>query len=290
MPPPLSPASPYPPAPLIAELRRRIAAIETDGAACAPLATPPAPVRLGPPSLDAMLGGGLPPGSLHEAMPRQAGDLGATLGFALAIAARATAVRGLGTILHIHEEMAAREAGTLYPDGLAMFGLAPGALLSLAVRRRGDLLLAMEEGLRCQGLAAVIGEAFPDRRSIGLTASRRLALAAEAGGGIGLLVRAPGADEPGAAVTRWEIQAMPSRSDAFGGLGPAAFAARLTRSKLGRTGLWRLEWSRDEHVLAECSLAEAAVSRAPAALSRHGPDRARRGPRDAEVAGRSTAG
>jgi protein ImuA len=259
-----------PPDALLADLRRRIAAIEADGTPRPPLPVRSVLIPLGPPRLDEALGGGLIAGSLNEAVPRTIGDIGAAFGFALALAARAVAIRGAGALFHIHEELAAREAGALYPAGLEAFGLAPQALLSLTVRRRADLLLAMEEALKCRALACVIGEAFPDRRGIGLTASRRLALAAKAGGSLGLLVRAPGSVAPSAAVTRWEIEAGPSRSDAFGGLGAPALVVHLVRSKLGRTGSWRLEWSLHDRVFAETE-----ISRPLAASPPHRPDRAR---------------
>jgi protein ImuA len=73
--------------------------------------------------------------------------------------------------------------------------------------------LVMEESLRHTGLAAVVGEI--DGR-IGLTASRRLQLAAEKSGVMGLLLRRPRrkaddiASEPTAARTRWQVSALPS--------------------------------------------------------------------------------
>ena len=50
--------------------------------------------------------------------------------------------------------------------------------------RPADLLWAMEEGLRTPGIGAVLGEI----RQLDLTASRRLQLAAESGGGVGLVL------------------------------------------------------------------------------------------------------
>ena len=94
----------------------------------------------------------------------------------------------------------------------------------------------MEEGLRAPGIAAVLGEisALDD------TASRRLQLAAEAGGGAGLVLRRGSPDPaPNAALTRWHA-------------GPAGVGAGLRldlwRAKGAAPGSWTVAW--DERTLA----------------------------------------
>lgn len=132
---------------------------------------------LGEPRLDAELGGGLRLAAVHDAMaePGQAGALSA---FALGLAARAVAWRRR-PVLFVQQELAGWEAGGLYGPGLAAFGLSPSALVRVA--RAQDVLFAMEEGLRCAALSAVLGE-FPAPFAEALTATRRVSLAAREGG------------------------------------------------------------------------------------------------------------
>ncbi|MEO5614450.1 MAG: hypothetical protein ABIR04_05955, partial [Cypionkella sp.] len=52
-------------------------------------------------------------------------------------------------------------------------------LIHVAADKPEDALFALEEGLRCRDLAFVVGEIAGNPRALGLTASRRLSLAAE---------------------------------------------------------------------------------------------------------------
>lgn len=65
-----------------------------------------------------------------------------------------------------------------------------------------ERLWAMDAALRCPGVAAVVG----DGSGIDLAGTRRLQLAAESGGGVGLLARPPSERwELSAATTRWLV-------------------------------------------------------------------------------------
>src|SRR5436190_4198309 len=76
------------------------------------------PLALGVASLDAVLGGGLVYGALHELAPALPVDHGAATGFALALAARSR-----GPVLWLQSDYGQRENGALYGPGLAQFGL-----------------------------------------------------------------------------------------------------------------------------------------------------------------------
>ncbi len=225
----------------INELRERLRRIERGRAAERPA------VPLGLPELDRALGGGLPAAALHELLghPQE----GAMTGFALALLARL-----LGD--PVNEGRPALWCGRrldLYGPGLAAF-LDPRRLILVEVAKPADLLWAMEEGLRCPGLAAVVGEL--DR--LDLTAGRRLQLAAEAGGVTGLVLRGRSgmaAAEIGAsaATTRWRIAAAPApelrgfagpvpRSLASAWGGSACWRVELLRCRGGRPQDWMVEW------------------------------------------------
>jgi protein ImuA len=103
----------------------------------------------------------------------------------------------------------------------------------------------MEEALRCRAVAVVFGEI----RGGGLdqVATRRLALAAAAGGTLGLLLRPAPNDAPCAAATRWIIGAaassVPTAAEQYHGIGPPRFAVRLLRNRRGHVGAWIVEWN-----------------------------------------------
>jgi protein ImuA len=211
-------------------------------------------------AIDAALGGGLAAGALHEVSPSASLYFGAATGFVSTLAARLGVRR---QVLWVRPAFADCEAGFPYGPGLALLGLPPDRVLMLRVAHSIDALWAMEEALKCRALACVIAE-LPDGGSIAdLTATRRLTLAARAGGGFGLLFRHKPTPLAGAAETRWEIAAAASSPDRFGGLGRTAFSLSLTRNRRGPTGRWSVAWDHHEHVFSALSLgmAQAALDR-----------------------------
>jgi protein ImuA len=221
----------------LASLRDRIRRIE-----CSGREETAAALALGVAEIDAHLSaGGLARGALHELIAHSPGDDGAVTDFCAALLARILADRKKSVLWCLQDR--AIEAGEIYPPGLARLRLDATRLLAVRVRRDTDTLWAMEEGLRCTGLAAVVGEV----RMADLTASRRLQLAAEAGGIPALLLR-PSSEipEPSAAATRWRIAAAPSRPRGWaaelGEPGPACWQATLFRCRGGAPGSWLMEW------------------------------------------------
>jgi protein ImuA len=215
---------------LIAALRRRIEAIERP-APCFEVA----PVlAIGAAAVDrALPGGGLAPAALHEI---QGG--GAATAFAAALAARRLDQGVAGPVLWC------RAAAGLYPPGLAGFGLEADRLILVRGRNDRELLWALEEGLVSGRLAVVVGEV----RRLDLTASRRLQLAAEAGGGMALLLRPDAADGASAALTRWRLESAPSGpASGHPGVGAVRLWARLVRCRGGAVGDWLLEWDDATH-------------------------------------------
>ncbi|TCT05632.1 ImuA family protein [Aquabacter spiritensis] len=190
--------------------------------------------------LDRSLGGGLAFGTLHEAAAAAIGAEATLAAFGLGLAAMAARLRRR-PVLVVQQDLAGFEAGGLYGPGLAEMGLPEGRILLVRVRRTQDVLLVMEEASRCVGLSAVLGETAAPVPDL-LTATRRLALAARAGGTLSLLLRQARDSAPCAAATRWLIAPRPSRpQDAYGGLGPVCLSAALTRNRLGPPGEWELE-------------------------------------------------
>jgi protein ImuA len=220
-------------------------------------------LSLGVASLDQALGGGLAGGALHEIGPAAPRDGGAATGFATALVV--LALREGRQAVWIRSDFAAAEAGELYGPGLALMGLSLRRLIVLRVPRPRDALWAMEEALQCRAAGAVVTELMGDDGD--LTATRRLALAAGAGGGIGLLLRHQPCRAANAATTRWEVASAGGERDGFGGLSRPTFAVSLTKNRHGPTGQWRLSW--DHHERAFVTAALPALSLPVAAAPRH---------------------
>lgn len=164
-------------------------------------------VPLGDPGLDrALPWGGLPCCGLHEIVGED-GDAAAG-GFALAVAGRFAGSGG--RLLHLGVRHHGQAAGLLYGPGVVRLGIDPDRLILATVPRPADLLWMMEEGLRSRALAVVIGDGV----TADLTASRRLQLAAEAGGAAALLLP-PVATRSWTALTRWRVASAPSLDGPF---------------------------------------------------------------------------
>ncbi len=221
-------------------LRRKIRGIEE-------AAWPEQPhLPLGVPEIDRVLaGGGLRLGCIHEVV----GDEAAT-GFCASLLARAWAAGpcgdgGRGALLWLARD------DDLYAPGLVRFGIEAGQLLVVTrLRRQEDMLWTMEEALRSRAVAGVVAEAG----GIGLVAGRRLMLAAEGTGALGLVlsrraggggaVRGGGGVGGGVrgsgvrgAVSRWRVTAVPG-GDAEGGVPETRWRVELLHCRGGKPGGW----------------------------------------------------
>ena len=212
----------------LAALRQRLALMERGGQGPA--------LPFGVPAIDVRLpGGGLVRGALHEICGLGAAeeDGAEAAAFLAGILARLEPARPVLWCLSRPD---------LHAPGLALAGLAPERLL-LARAGENTLLWAMEEGLKCRALAAVVGEveALPG------TADRRLQLAAETAGVTVFALRrrrraAPlDAEAPTAAVTRWRVAACPSRGAEGPWIGRPCWSVALVRSRGGPPGGWVVE-------------------------------------------------
>jgi protein ImuA len=218
-------------------------------------------VPLGMPVIDALLPeGGLLTGALHEieAGPAPSGRVashdGAASGFAAHLLGRFAAMRA-GTLLWCRRPSGASDAPP-YAAALAAW-FDPARLLMVTVRRDEDLFWAMEEGLRCPGMAAVLGET----RAVDPTAGRRLSLATEKSGVPALLLRSQPAPPQSVCTTRWRVASAPSHSTpGLADLGNPRWRLELRRNRFGvpsvtETPSWLLEWNDETHCLSVVSQA-----------------------------------
>ena len=225
----------------MAALRARVGAIEGPKPAEAAL------FPLGSALLDAPLGGGLPRGRLHELFADME-DRAALGGVALMLAMRA----GEGPLLWLRQDEAVKAGGGLYGPGLAELGFDPARLIEVVAPDTAALLRAAGDAVRCPEVAALLIEPWKAARSLDLTASRRLAVAAERSGVTVLLLRAGADPAPSAAYSRWRVRALASAALEAGAPGHPAIGLELLRHRGGLEGLAAgLEWNRDDQVFGQ---------------------------------------
>lgn len=221
----------------------------------------PQPLRrcaIGIASLDKAMGGGMARGCVHEFYAVEPEDAPAVAGFAVGLALLMAAGR---TILWLRSHRSLAQGGVLQANGWAELGGAPDTCLFGLVADDKVLLRTAADALRSAVPGVVILESRGKMRDLDLTASRRLALAAEKSGVPLFLLRIDAAAVPSAAQTRWHVTAAPSRALPGHAPGAPAYDIELLRQKAGPSGQnWRLEWDRDRLMFREATLSGAVVS------------------------------
>ncbi len=249
---------------------------------------------LGAENVDAFLEGGLSRAGLHEIHAPWSADWSAAVGFGLALALRAAPGRPL---FWARQDILEGEAGRLNGMGLAEFGVDPAALSLVRGKDAEAVLRAGVEAARCKSLGATLIEVFGAPRALDLTATLRLARAAEASGVTVFLLRirapqdmkaeakekAKTGPPPSAAVSRWRARAQNSRALLANAPGFPSFSVTLLRHRGGVADRaadrsWRLEWLRDRGLFHEIADVRTALPRSVAALPADGqaPSRERR--------------
>lgn len=176
-------------------------------------------------------GGGLRLGALHEVAGagNDALDAAAAALFAAGIAARTK-----GKVLWIVTKP------DLFAPALDQAGLAAGRVIHVEAKSETDVLACFEEGLRHGAPGAVVAEVA----RLTMTASRRLQIAAEGSGTIGIALRrrrrqsaasASGPDfgQPTASTTRWRVSVLPSAPLPVPGIGRHRWRLELLRARSG---------------------------------------------------------
>jgi hypothetical protein len=128
----------------------------------------------GLPALDAALGGGVPAGALAEIVSAGEGLGAVSMALRIAVSA-AGAERPIFLV---------DPRGEFYPPAAVRLGVSLERLIVVRPRGAAEAAWAMEQALRCRSVGAVVGWfGLSDASAV-----RRLQLAAEAGGHVGVLV------------------------------------------------------------------------------------------------------
>ncbi|MGK2909049.1 MAG: ImuA family protein, partial [Sphingobium sp.] len=190
--------------------------------------------------IDQAIGGGVAQGCLHELFATDPEDSGSATGFAAMIAM----LLG-GDIIWLRQEAAQKSSGRLHAAGLVDLGLDPSRLLLGLLPDPPSVLRAAADVVRCPEVGVAVVELWRRPPALDLTASRRLALAAEASGVTVLLLRIDAEPTPSAARTRWAVRSAASAPLEANAPGYPTLEIELLRQR-GRPagGCWQVEWDR----------------------------------------------
>jgi protein ImuA len=186
-------------------------------------------------------------GDMIEAFPNRCFPLGAVHEFITETAESASASTGFisgilsGLMKTGGECIWISTRRSIFPPALGLFGIQPSNILFVDLKKENDVLWAMEEALKCNGLRAVVGE-IPE---LSFTVSRRFQLAVEQSRVTGFIIRdRPKNLLPNACVSRWNIKPIPSIiMDQLPGVGFPRWHIELQKIRNGKPGYWELEWS-----------------------------------------------
>ncbi len=196
-----------------------------------PVAGTASVVGLGPVEA-AFPNGVFPVGTIHEFVASGWEQAAASVGFMAGLISGLAKQGGVCLWISV--------SGKVFPPSLTAFGVEPDWVIFIDIEREKDVLWAMEEALKCEGLAAVVAEV----RDISFAQSRRLQLAVESSEVTGFLLRNdPRRLGTTTCVARWQITPLPGEfEDDLPGVGFPRWQVDLLRVRNGNPGSWKLEW------------------------------------------------
>jgi protein ImuA len=185
----------------------------------------------------------LPGNACHEILGREKCDEASLFGFGAMLGAMLAGERGPCFFVRPFRRL----GGRLYPPGLAELGIDPACCFSVHAPDLLSALKATADIARSGAAGAVMVEVEGNTRLLDLTASRRLALAAEKAGTAVLLLRMGAREAPSAAYSRWQVasaSSTPLLAEAPGG--PAFEVTLLRHRRMAAGQSARLTWNPEE--------------------------------------------
>ena len=173
-----------------------------------------------------------PTGAVHEFVCNKREEVAATNGFVSAVAGQLMKKNGVTVWISSNN--------SLFPPAFKLFGIDPDRIIFIQLCKEKDLLWAMEEALKCNGLAAVVCEL----QELSFTSSRRFQLAVEQSAVTGFVLRInPRKFVPTACVCRWQISSLASEITDLPGVGFPKWNVELLKVRNGKPGAWEVEWA-----------------------------------------------
>lgn len=180
---------------------------------------------------EAFPGGTFPLGAIHEFVSPTETCAAAANGFLAGLLSTLMKREGICLWLSVGHK--------LFPPALKFFGIEPHRVIFVDVRRGKDGLWVLEQGLKCNALAAVVAEIS----DISFTESRRLQLAVETSKVTCFLHRLhPRTENTLACVSRWKIRPLSGHTDGLPGVGFPRLEVELVKIRNGQPGIWQFEW------------------------------------------------
>ena len=173
-----------------------------------------------------------PLAAIHEFCCSTQEDSAATAGFISGIVASLMKKEGASIWISATRNV--------FPPSLRLFGIDPEKVIFIHPQNTKDILWAIEEALKCEGLAAVVGEV----KDVSFTVSRRLQLAVEQSRITGFIIRTNACSlNITASISRWKITSIPSQlPEGMPGVGFPRWNVELLKVRNGKPGRWELEW------------------------------------------------
>ncbi|MBZ4189451.1 Error-prone repair protein ImuA [Niabella sp. 3A5MI-3] len=190
-----------------------------------------------------------PLSAVHELVSSTLQEAAATTGFMAGL---------LGTLMQRGACLWVSRHRKIFPPALNAFGIIPDQVIFAEVPDDKSALWTIEEGLKCESLAAVVGEV----QELDFTASRRLQLAVEKSRVTGFIHHHTSrATENLACVSRWRIRPFASVApEGLPGVGFPGWQVELCKIRNGQPGAWRVQWTdRGFYVVPEKSVEQAVV-------------------------------
>jgi protein ImuA len=173
-----------------------------------------------------------PLAAVHEFLCNKKEEVAATNGFVSAIVGKLMKQKGVAVWI--------RSDNALFPPAFHLFGIDPDRIIFIQLQKEKELLWAMEEALKCNGLAVVVCEL----QELSFTSSRRFQLAVEQSSVTGFILRInPRNLVTTACVSRWQISSLASEATDLPGVGFPKWKVELLKIRNGKPGAWQVEWS-----------------------------------------------
>lgn len=174
-----------------------------------------------------------PTGAVHEFISRDPESAAATTGFMAGLLGKLMGEYGICLWIGIRP--------IVFAAALKAFGVEPHRVIFIDLAKEKDVIWAVEEALKCESLAAVVGELS----EITFTESRRLQLAVEQSRVTGFMHRNnPRTVNTLACVSRWQVTPMASRlEEGMPGVGHPCWHVQLQKIRNGDPGEWDMQWA-----------------------------------------------